>query len=271
MADDDVTSASSSTLKVDGAKYDLNALFGFTVLQDLLRSLSKQQDHQLELIQQLREDLEAEKRNGEEVAKRLKAEIDLKATEKALTALALETSRDKTAMQKKHETFESEVSKKFAKHEQRLETQQSKLYDCKVSLDTKAETRTLDALTTRVDGCATAVELADAKLALRSATTHSTAQRALTGCAVWRWRGAAAAPCSACTAPAAVGRSSRNAAAACGEERARACTLAAGVCRAAAGRRVARCVTGRGSTRWRRRARHGTRRRRCSSRCTPRG
>jgi len=168
MADDDVTSASSSTLKVDGAKYDLNALFGFTVLQDLLRSLSKQQDHQLELIQQLREDLEAEKRNGEEVAKRLKAEIDLKATEKALTALALETSRDKTAMQKKHETFESEVSKKFAKHEQRLETQQSKLYDCKVSLDTKAETRTLDALTTRVDGCATAVELADAKLALRT-------------------------------------------------------------------------------------------------------
>jgi hypothetical protein len=51
MADDDVTSASSSTLKVDGTKYDLNALFGFTVLQDLLRSLSKQQDHQPPLLQ----------------------------------------------------------------------------------------------------------------------------------------------------------------------------------------------------------------------------
>ena len=43
-----------------------------------------------------------------------------------------------------------------------------KLYDCKVALDTKAETRTVDALTTRVDGCATTVELADTKIALRN-------------------------------------------------------------------------------------------------------
>ena len=71
-------------------------------------------------------------------------------------------------MERKHDNFENEVNKHFAKHEQRLETQQSKLYDCKVALDTKAETRTVDALTTRVDGCATAVELADTKIALRA-------------------------------------------------------------------------------------------------------
>ena len=80
----------------------------------------------------------------------------------------LEVSRDKAATDKKIETFESQTERTFSKHEQRLETQQSKLYDCKVALDTKAEQRTVDALTTRVDGCATAVELADTKLALKA-------------------------------------------------------------------------------------------------------
>ena len=155
-------------LEVEGSKFDLNGLFGFVVLQDLLRSLSRQRDAQMELITKLREDLETANRNGDETAKRLKAEIDLKATEKALTALALETSRDKTAMQRQHESFENEVGKRFTKHEQRLESQQSKLYDCKVALDTKAESRTVDALTTRVDSCSTAVELADAKIALKA-------------------------------------------------------------------------------------------------------
>jgi hypothetical protein len=156
------------TLEVDGLKFDLEALFSFRVLQDLLHSLGHQQDTQMDLISTLREDLETANRNGDETAKRLKADIDLKATEKALTALALETSRDKAAMQRKQESFESEAGKRFAKHEQRLDSQQSKLYDTKVALDTKAESRTVDALTTRVDGCATAVELADAKIALRA-------------------------------------------------------------------------------------------------------
>ena len=130
--------------------------------------MSRQQDAQMELIRGLREDLETANKNGDDTAKKLKAEIDLKATEKALTALALETSRDKQAAQKKSEQFEKQVDTKFNKHEQRLEAQQSKLYDCKVALDTKAETRTVDALTTRVDGCATTVELADTKIALRN-------------------------------------------------------------------------------------------------------
>ena len=158
----------ASEVMVGSDRYDLNALFGFTVLQDLLRSMGQQQDAQMELIRKLREDLEQSKKEGDETAKRLKAEIDLKATEKALTALALETSRDKTAMTKKVETFEADTAKKFEKHHQRLETQQSKLYDVKVALDTKAEARTVDQLTTRVDGCATAVELADAKIALKA-------------------------------------------------------------------------------------------------------
>ena len=172
MSDTDEPAAaaasSSKDLVVNNATFDLDALFGFKALQDLLRQLAKQQDAQLELIQGLRADLGSANSNGDDVAKKLKAEIDLKASEKALTELALETSRDKTAMQKQHEQFSNETEKKFAKHEQKLETQQSKLYDCKVALDTKAETRTVDALTTRVDGCATAVELADAKIALRS-------------------------------------------------------------------------------------------------------
>ena len=158
----------SAHVEIEGDRFDLNALFGFSVLQNLLRSLTKQQDSQMELIRQLREDLETANRNGDETAKRLKADIDLRATEKALTALALETSRDKTAMQKKQENFENDVGKQFTKLDQRMESQQSKLYDCKVALDTKAESRTVDALTTRVDGCATAVELADAKIALKA-------------------------------------------------------------------------------------------------------
>lgn len=155
-------------IEVEGNKFDLNALFGFSVLQELLRSLSKQQDAQMDLISKLREDLETANRNGDETAKRLKAEIDTKATEKALNALQQEVARDKQAAQRQHESFSNEVEKKFTKHEQRLESQQSKLYDCKVALDTKAESRTVEQLTTRVDSCATAVELADAKIALKA-------------------------------------------------------------------------------------------------------
>jgi hypothetical protein len=157
----------SRPLNVQGSKFDLNALFGFSMLQDLLQTLSAQQDSQLELIKQLREDLTAANKAGKETAERLQAEIDLKATEKALVALQTETSRADAAMQKKQEQFEDKVEKRFDKVDQRLDSQQSKLYDCKVALDTKAEQRSLEALTTRVDGCATAVELADAKLAMK--------------------------------------------------------------------------------------------------------
>lgn len=169
--------AVGSMLKVDGQRFDLSALLNFQVLQDLLRSFSQQSEVQLEMIRGLQRDLEAEKRSGEEMVKRLKAEIDLKATEKALSALALETSRDKAAMQKKIEQLEASTQKKFDKHEQKMESQQSKLYDVKVELDTKAAQRTVDALTTRVDGCATAVELADAKILLKSKIEEARARR----------------------------------------------------------------------------------------------
>ena len=169
--------AAGSMLKVDGQRFDLSALLNFQVLQDLLRSFSQQSEVQLEMIRGLQRDLEAEKRSGEEMVKRLKAEIDLKATEKALSALALETSRDKAAMQKKIEQLEASTQKKFDKHEQKMESQQSKLYDVKVELDTKAAQRTVDALTTRVDGCATAVELADAKILLKSKIEEARARR----------------------------------------------------------------------------------------------
>ena len=153
----------SRHVDLDGSKFDLNALFNFTHLQDFLRTLAAQQRQQMQLIQGLRGDLEKANREGEVVAQKLKAEIDTKATEKALTALALETSRDKAAMQRKHENLESTMTKRFEKNEAKTEQLQSKIYDCKVELETKAAQRTVDALTTRVDACATAVELADVK------------------------------------------------------------------------------------------------------------
>jgi len=153
----------SRHVDLDGSKFDLNALFNFTHLQDFLRTLAAQQRQQMQLIQGLRSDLEKANREGEVVAQKLKAEIDTKATEKALTALALETSRDKAAMQRKHENLESTMTKRFEKNEAKTEQLQSKIYDCKVELETKAAQRTVDALTTRVDACATAVELADVK------------------------------------------------------------------------------------------------------------
>ena len=167
-ADGDAAAAAATSISISGVPFDLSALFNFQVLQDLLRQFKIQQDEQLELIKGLRADLTAASKLGDDSAHRLKAEIDTKASEKALTAFQLEVSRDKAAMEKKVETFENATQKTFTKHEQRLESQQSKLYDCKVALDTKAEQRTVDALTTRVDGCATAVELADTKLALKA-------------------------------------------------------------------------------------------------------
>ena len=64
--------------------FDLTALFSFQVLQDLLRSLSKQQDAQMDLIRGLRSDLETANSNGDDMAKKLKLDIDLKATDKDL-------------------------------------------------------------------------------------------------------------------------------------------------------------------------------------------
>jgi len=151
---------------VDGNDFDLNALFSFAHLQDLIRQLIHQQHAHQRLIQGLRQDLETANRNGEATAKRLKDEIDTKATEKSVTALALETQRDKAAMEKRLENMESSMTKQFEKMDTRLETMQSKLYDVKVELETKAPQRVVDQLGQRVDQCATAVELADAKKGL---------------------------------------------------------------------------------------------------------
>ena len=54
MGDDE---GGSNSVAVNDSTFDLDALFGFKVLQDLLRSLSKQQDAQMELIRGLRADL----------------------------------------------------------------------------------------------------------------------------------------------------------------------------------------------------------------------
>lgn len=110
--------------------------------------------------------------------KKLKDQIDSKSTEKALTALALETSRDKAAMQRKHDNLESSINRRFEKTEARAEQLQSKIYDCKVELETRlVNQQGVDMLTTRVDACATTVELADVKAALKAQQDITEQQR----------------------------------------------------------------------------------------------
>eukprot|EP00900_Chrysochromulina_parva_P020050 jgi/Chrpa1/28046/Chrysochromulina_OHIO_Genome00010650-RA len=150
-------------ISVDGTAFDLTALLNFSLLQDMLRKLAQQQREQATLIRGLRQDLEKANREGEAVAKRLKDEIDTKANEKALTALALETQRDKAAMEKRQEQLDSKMDHAFDKVDQRLEALQSKIYDCKVELESKAAQRSVDALELRVNEKASVLELADVK------------------------------------------------------------------------------------------------------------
>ena len=166
MADDDDAGSSSKQLEIAGSTFDLKRS-SFTHLQDLLEhepAAGRADGAHPRAARGPRDGQQERRRHGQEAQGRDRPQGHREGAD----PLGVGNLSRQAGGAEKSEQFEKQVDTKFNKHEQRLEAQQSKLYDCKVALDTKAETRTVDALTTRVDGCATTVELADTKIALRN-------------------------------------------------------------------------------------------------------
>ena len=162
---------------------DLSMLVSFAPLQELVKSLARQQKQQAAHIEKVETKLQESREANEALHQRLQEVLDTKATEEAVAALALEMSKDRGTTEKAVGKFEAAVEKRLDNAEARVEELQGLLADAKRQIESKCDTHALEALDTRVGRCTTHEELSATKeeLVTMLAQSQSTATQAVDG------------------------------------------------------------------------------------------
>jgi hypothetical protein len=126
---DEPATRRKTIVEVADEDFDVATLIGFGPLQDLIRSLVKQQAAQLQKIDELEVKLEKSRDENVALNAKLSEVLETKATEKALAALAVEVSKDKGATQKLISALQEEVRKDLGAASGRVDELQKEIGD----------------------------------------------------------------------------------------------------------------------------------------------